>query len=44
MTAAAYPDRLQADLVDHKYVREKYGTGPSLAHKREWLARIAFRV
>lgn len=39
--AANMPDRIQAELMGHKFDRPSYGAGPSLAHKREWLERIA---
>lgn len=42
LTAVEAPDRLQADLMGHSYVRERYGLGPSLAQKSEWLSRIGF--
>jgi hypothetical protein len=44
LIAVEAPDRLQADLMGHKYVREKYGVGPSLAQKQKWLRRIAYRA
>ncbi len=42
MTAVEAPDRVQADLMGHRYVRERYGAGPSLTQKAEWLSRISF--
>ena len=42
LTAVEAPDRIQADLMGHRYVRERYGTGPSLAQKADWLSRIGF--
>ena len=41
LTAVEAPDRIQADLMGHRYVRERYGAGPSLAQKAEWLERVA---
>lgn len=43
LTAAEAPDRIQADLMGHKYTRERYGAGPDLAQKRRWLERIAYK-
>ncbi len=42
LTVVEAPDRIQAELMGHKYVREKYGAGPDLAQKRRWLAKIAY--
>jgi hypothetical protein len=44
LTAVEAPDRLQADLMGHKYVRERYGVGPSLEQKQKWLEKIAYKV
>lgn len=44
LTAAEAPDRIQADLMGHKYTRERYGKGPDLAQKRRWLAKIAYKA
>jgi integrase len=44
LTAVEAPDRLQADLMGHKYVRERYGVGPSLEQKAKWLEKIAYKV
>ncbi|WP_128291990.1 DUF6538 domain-containing protein [Afifella aestuarii] len=41
LVAADMPDRMQADLMGHKFARPLYGEGPTLAHKREWLLRLA---
>jgi integrase len=41
LTAADMPDRLQADLMGHKFDRPVYGDGPTLSHKLEWLQRLA---
>lgn len=43
LTAVEAPEKLIANLMGHKYSRPKYGAGPSLEQKREWLQRIAFR-
>ena len=42
LTAAEAPDRIQADLMGHRYIRERYGKGPSLEQKHKWLSRIGF--
>ena len=42
LTAVEAPDRIQADLMGHRYVRERYGVGPSLAQKAQWLSKIGF--
>jgi len=41
LTAVEPPDKVQAALMGHKYVRPKYGHGPSLEQKKLWLERIA---
>lgn len=43
LTAVEAPEKLIAMLMGHKYSRPKYGAGPSLAQRQEWLLRIAFR-
>jgi integrase len=43
LTAVEVPDKIAAALMGHKYHRPRYGVGPSLAQKLEWLQRIAFR-
>ena len=42
LTAVEAPEKLIAALMGHKYSRPKYGAGPSLEQKAEWLQRIAF--
>lgn len=42
LTAVEAPEKLIAALMGHKFSRPKYGAGPSLEQKREWLQRIAF--
>ena len=44
LTEVEAPDRLQAELMGHKYIREKYGKGPDLAQKRRWLDKIAYAI
>lgn len=43
LTAVEAPEKLMASFMGHKYGRPKYGTGYSLAQKRDWLLKIAFR-
>lgn len=43
LTAVEAPEKLVAALMGHKYIRPKYGAGPSLQQKREWLLKIAFK-
>lgn len=43
LTAVEAPEKLIAMLMGHRYARPKYGVGPSLAQKRDWLLKIAFR-
>ncbi|HAA13072.1 MAG TPA: hypothetical protein DCE41_15820 [Cytophagales bacterium] len=40
LLAANAPDRVQADLMGHKFNRPDYGGGASLMQKREWLEKI----
>ena len=37
------PDRVQAELMGHKFHRPKYGNGASLEQKREWLQKVQLR-
>lgn len=41
LTAADMGDRMQAELMGHKFSRPEYGEGPTLKHKLEWLTRLA---
>jgi integrase len=43
LTAVEAPDKIAAALMGHKYHRPRYGVGPSLTQKAEWLQRIAFK-
>ena len=36
------PDRIQAELMGHKFVRPKYGKGPSLEQKTFWIKKVAY--
>lgn len=44
LTKVEAPDKVAAALMGHKYHRPRYGVGPSLTQKREWLERIAFKA
>ena len=44
LTAVEPPDKVQAALMGHKYVRPRYGDGPSLEQKKLWLDKIAFKI
>ena len=37
------PDRVQADLMGHKFNREKYGKGSTLEKKLEWMQKIQIK-
>lgn len=41
MTALEVPDKVAASLMGHKFHREKYGSGPSLKQKHDWLVKMA---
>ncbi|AMJ61619.1 tyrosine-type recombinase/integrase [Bosea sp. PAMC 26642] len=43
LTAVGAPEKVMAVLMGHKYQRPRYGDGPSLVQKRNWLQRIAFK-
>lgn len=42
LTAVEAPEKVTASLMGHKWIRPKYGVGPSLAQKRDWMLKIAF--
>lgn len=42
LIAIEAPERVQAELMGHKFHRPKYGAGASLEQKRDWLSKIAF--
>ncbi len=44
LTAVEPPEKVQAALMGHKYIRPRYGDGPSLEQKRAWLDKIVFNV
>ncbi|WP_342152409.1 tyrosine-type recombinase/integrase [Methylorubrum sp. SB2] len=43
LTKVEAPEKVTAALMGHKFHRPRYGLGPSLEQKREWLQRIAFK-
>jgi integrase len=43
LLAVNAPDRIQADLMGHKFNRPAYGDGASLEHKLEWLKKIQLK-
>ncbi len=43
LLAANAPDRVQADLMGHKFQRPAYGEGATLAHKLEWMRKIQLK-
>lgn len=44
LTAVEPPEKVQAALMGHKYHRPRYGKGPSLEQKKEWLNKICFHI
>lgn len=44
LLAVNAPDRVQADLMGHKFNRPSYGEGASLAQKLEWLSKIELKA
>lgn len=42
LTAVEAPEKVMAILMGHKFSRPRYGAGPSLEQKQQWLQRIAF--
>ncbi len=40
LLAVDAPDRIQAELMGHKFHRPKYGDGGSLEHKYKWMKKI----
>ncbi|MDX8432771.1 integrase [Mesorhizobium abyssinicae] len=44
LTAVEAPEKVTASLMGHKWIRPKYGAGPSLMQKHEWLQKIAFKL
>lgn len=37
------PDRIQAELMGHKFQRPMYGDGATLAHKLEWMEKVRIK-
>lgn len=44
LLAVNTPDRIQADLMGHKFGRPRYGDGATLAHKLEWMQKICLKI
>jgi integrase len=38
------PDRIQAELMGHKFQRPMYGDGATLAHKLEWMEKVRVKI
>lgn len=38
------PEKLHCSIFGHKYDREKYGDGPNLEQKQEYMQKIAFNI
>lgn len=43
LTAVEAPEKVIASLMGHKWIRPKYGAGPSLEQKQRWMRKIAFK-
>lgn len=43
LLAVNTPDRIQADLMGHKFSRPRYGEGATLAHKLEWMKKVQLK-
>lgn len=43
LLAVKAPDRVQADLMGHKFNRQKYGKGSTLAKKMEWVKKVQLK-
>lgn len=43
LTDVDAPDRVQAELMGHKFNRQKYGKGPTLAKKHEWMEKLQLK-
>jgi len=44
LTRANAPDRVQADLMGHKFQRPTYGDGSDLKQKHEWMTKIQLKA
>ncbi|MEW6124433.1 MAG: site-specific integrase [Pseudomonadota bacterium] len=42
LTAVEAPEKVVASLMGHKWYRPRYGEGPSLEQKANWMLKIAF--
>lgn len=42
LTAVEAPEKVIASLMGHKWIRPKYGAGPTLEQKQRWMLAIAF--
>ncbi|WP_150524969.1 DUF6538 domain-containing protein [Roseibium sediminis] len=42
LTALDVPDRMQTEIMGHKFDRPLYGTGPTLEHKKRIVDQLAF--
>lgn len=42
LTAVEAPEKVVASLMGHKWIRPKYGAGPTLEQKQLWMGKIAF--
>src|SRR5690606_32916525 len=40
LTSVNAPERIQCELMGHKFSRPKYGSGGSLSFKSEWMTKI----
>jgi integrase len=43
LTAVEAPEKIIATLMGHKWMRPRYGAGPSIEQKQKWLLKIAFK-
>lgn len=43
LTAVEAPEKVIASLMGHKWIRPRYGAGPSLEQKAQWMTKIAFK-
>ena len=44
LTGIEAPEKVVAALMGHKWIRPKYGAGPTLTQKARWMKRIAFEL
>jgi hypothetical protein len=43
LSAVEPPEKIQSFLMGHKYRRERYGDGPTLNQKKDWLKKMCFK-